>query len=73
MAEDARRKTRPGSIILFHDANAGVKIWDKKQTIRAIQHLVPALRSDGYELVTVPELLNIPAYAPIASQQAQAV
>jgi peptidoglycan/xylan/chitin deacetylase (PgdA/CDA1 family) len=73
MAEDARRKTRPGSIILFHDANAGVKIWDKKQTIRAIQHLVPALRSDGYELVTVPELLNIPAYAPIASQQIQAV
>jgi peptidoglycan-N-acetylglucosamine deacetylase len=73
VAEDTRSKARPGSIILFHDANAGVKIWDKKQTIRAIQHLVPALRSDGYEFVTVPELLNIPAYAPIATVSSQMV
>jgi peptidoglycan/xylan/chitin deacetylase (PgdA/CDA1 family) len=63
MAEDAHKKARPGSIILFHDANAGVKIWDKKQTIRAIQQLVPALRADGYELVTVPELLGVPGYS----------
>jgi peptidoglycan/xylan/chitin deacetylase (PgdA/CDA1 family) len=67
MAEEARKRTQPGSIILFHDANAGVKIWDKKQTIRAVRHLVPALRADGYEFVTIPELFNIPAYAPIAS------
>jgi peptidoglycan/xylan/chitin deacetylase (PgdA/CDA1 family) len=73
MAEDARKKTRPGSIILFHDANAGVKIWDKKETIRAVQHLVPALRADGYELVTIPELLNIPAYAPIVTVPSQRV
>ena len=69
MAEDTRKKTQPGSIILFHDANAGVKIWDKKQTIRAIQHLVPALRADGYEFVTIPELLNVPAYSPISTAQ----
>lgn len=68
VAEDARSKTRPGSIILFHDANAGVKIWDKKQTICAIQHLVPALRADGYEFVTVPELLGVPGYAALQSR-----
>ena len=65
MAEEARKMTQPGSIILFHDANAGVKIWDKKETIRAVRHLVATLRSEGYEFVTIPELFNIPAYAPI--------
>lgn len=62
IAEQARRDTRPGSILLFHDANAGVRIWDKRETIRAMQHLVPALRADGYELVTIPELFGIAAY-----------
>jgi peptidoglycan/xylan/chitin deacetylase (PgdA/CDA1 family) len=65
VAEDACAKTQPGSILLFHDANAGVKLWDKKETIRAIQHLVPTLRAQGYEFVTIPELLNIPAYRPL--------
>lgn len=65
VAQDARRITKPGSILLFHDANAGVKHWEKTQTTRAIQEIVPALRADGYEFVTIPELLNIPAYAPL--------
>lgn len=63
VGEDAIRKTRPGSILLFHDANAGVRIWDKKETTRAIQHIVPRLRAQGYEFVTIPELLSIPAYS----------
>jgi peptidoglycan/xylan/chitin deacetylase (PgdA/CDA1 family) len=62
VAKDAVQKTQPGSILLFHDANAGVKVWDKKETIRAIQHIVPLLRAQGYEFVTIPELLGIPAY-----------
>ncbi len=67
VAAKARQETRPGSIILFHDAIAGVKIWDKKQTIRAVQHLVPQLQADGYEFVTAAELLGVPAYSPILS------
>jgi peptidoglycan/xylan/chitin deacetylase (PgdA/CDA1 family) len=62
VAEDAFRKTQPGSILLFHDANAGVREWDKKETIRAIQHVVPMLRDAGYEIVTAAELLDVPAY-----------
>lgn len=62
MAEQARREVQPGSIILFHDGNAGVREWDKKETIRAVRHLVPALRADGYELVTAAELLGVAAY-----------
>jgi peptidoglycan/xylan/chitin deacetylase (PgdA/CDA1 family) len=73
IAEQARLDTRPGSIILFHDASAGVKLWDKKETIRAIRLLVPALRADGYDIVTVPELLHLPAYASPVSPTHQAV
>jgi peptidoglycan-N-acetylglucosamine deacetylase len=63
VAEDAARITQPGSILLFHDANAGVKIWNKTETIRAIKHIVPLLRSQGFEFVTVNELLGCPAYS----------
>jgi peptidoglycan/xylan/chitin deacetylase (PgdA/CDA1 family) len=69
VAEDAFRKTQPGSILLFHDANAGVREWHKKQTTRAIQHVVPMLRDAGYEIVTAAELLNVPAYAPSTGAQ----
>jgi peptidoglycan-N-acetylglucosamine deacetylase len=65
VAEDARERTQPGSILLFHDANAGVREWHKKQTTRAIQHIVPLLRDQGYEFVTAAELLGVPAYAAV--------
>ncbi len=65
MAEKARRDTRPGSILLFHDGVSMQSQWEKRETTRAISHIVPALRAEGYEFVTVPELLNIPAYSPI--------
>lgn len=70
-AETILSKTRPGSIILLHDAFPGVALWDKKQTIRAVQQIVPALRAEGYEFVTVSELLNVPAYAPTRLLSAQ--
>ncbi len=63
MAEDAAERTQPGSIFCFHDGRAHAPVWNKKQTIRAIQHLVPLLRAKGYTFVTVPQLLNVPGYA----------
>jgi peptidoglycan/xylan/chitin deacetylase (PgdA/CDA1 family) len=62
VARGACEETQPGSILLLHDANAGVERWDKTETVRAVQHIVPALRAEGYELVTVDELLGVPAY-----------
>ncbi|SRR6266545_4903201 len=70
IADEARRETRPGSILLFHDGIPNTKVWVKEVTIRAIRKLVPALRADGYEFVTIPDLLNIPAYAPLATTPA---
>ncbi|EFO82089.1 polysaccharide deacetylase [Oscillochloris trichoides DG-6] len=63
LARDAYRDTKPGSIYCFHDAKPWEKQWVKTETTRAIQALVPMLREQGYEFVTVAELLDVPAYA----------
>ena len=65
VAEKARQDTRPGSILLFHDTGARLQFWDRKETAQVIEHIVPALRDEGYEFVTIPELLNVPAYATL--------
>lgn len=41
-------RTRPGSIILLHEARDGGEV-----TIEAVRQLIPALRARGFELVTV--------------------
>lgn len=41
-------RTRPGSIILMHEAREGGEV-----TIEAVRRLIPALRARGYQLVTV--------------------
>lgn len=65
IAGDAQKLVRPGSIVLFHDGCPNVREWKKTETTRAVQRLVHALRADGYEFVTIPELLGIPAYGPV--------
>jgi peptidoglycan/xylan/chitin deacetylase (PgdA/CDA1 family) len=46
----ALKEVRSGSIILMHDIHPS--------SVRAVPHLVAALRKRGYTLVTVPELLG---------------
>ncbi len=45
--------TTPGNIILFHDAGG-----DRSQTVEALKEILPELKKQGYEFVTVSELLN---------------
>lgn len=52
-----------GSIILLHDGNDLDSGVDRSSTIAALPLLVDALRSRGYEFVTVDGLLGVPAYA----------
>lgn len=47
------KNTRDGAIILFHDYVAG-----KSPTPAALREVIPALLSEGYEFVTVSELIN---------------
>jgi peptidoglycan/xylan/chitin deacetylase (PgdA/CDA1 family) len=44
---------RPGAIVLFHDGGRA-----RPGTLEACAHVVPALRDQGYALVTVRELLS---------------
>lgn len=64
LAEGIYRDVKPGSIILLHDSNGIVPESHKIEMVRAVQQLVPRLRAEGYEFVTVPDLLGIPAYMP---------
>jgi peptidoglycan/xylan/chitin deacetylase (PgdA/CDA1 family) len=58
-------KTNPGKIILLHDGygtdhNCGKS--DKSLTVEALPLIVEKLQAEGYRFVTVPELLDVPAY-----------
>ncbi len=55
LAKNALAQVRPGSIILLH-ANAV-----PQKSFEILQRLLPALRTRGYELVTVSELLRLGA------------
>ncbi|UTW69437.1 hypothetical protein KHA80_21955 [Anaerobacillus sp. HL2] len=48
----------PGAIILMHDGGD----WDanRTNTIGALRQIIPTLQQQGFEFVTVPQLLNIP-------------
>jgi peptidoglycan-N-acetylglucosamine deacetylase len=61
IARQVLRKTRPGSIMIFHDG------FDSRggfrgHTAAAVELAVDALRQKGFRFVTVDELLGVPAY-----------
>ncbi|HUS30125.1 MAG TPA: polysaccharide deacetylase family protein [Kofleriaceae bacterium] len=47
-------RTRPGSIVLMHEAREGGEV-----TIEAVRQLVPELRQQGFELTTVSRTLGM--------------
>ncbi len=56
-------KTRPGTILIFHDgfdARGGARV----ETAKAVGMTIDALLDRGYRFVTVDELLRVPAYRP---------
>ncbi|UVI31691.1 polysaccharide deacetylase family protein [Paenibacillus spongiae] len=53
-----KRTLKPGSIILQHAGGGGGQ--DLSGTINALPRLIRLLRSKGYQIVTLPELLNRP-------------
>ncbi|MEH7492290.1 polysaccharide deacetylase family protein [Neobacillus niacini] len=52
--EKSREAVKNGSILIFHDGYG-----DRSQTIEAVRMLVYELTSQGYQLVTVSELLDL--------------
>ncbi len=58
IAKAVIRKSKPGSIIIFHDGKEGVG-GDRGSTVAAVRLVVKQLISDGYKFVTIDELLRI--------------
>ncbi len=58
IAETVLGNVHPGAIILMHDGGD----WDADRTgtIESLHLIIPTLQEQGFEFVTVPELLNIP-------------
>ncbi|WP_079527163.1 polysaccharide deacetylase family protein [Solibacillus isronensis] len=48
----------PGAIILMHDGAEST--GDRTNTTLSLQQIIPQLQEQGYEFVTVPDLLSIP-------------
>ncbi len=58
-------KAKPGGIILLHDGygtDHNTPQSDKTKTVKALPQIIEQLQSKGYRFVTIPELLNVPAY-----------
>ncbi len=64
-AREIAGRTHPGEIILLHDGygtlHDTVKA-DRSLTVKALPLIIDKLQAEGYKFVTVPELLNMPAY-----------
>ncbi len=64
-AKEVLSKVRPGTIILLHDGYETIHDKaksDKSLTVLALPAIIEGLRQQGYQFVTVPELLGLPAY-----------
>jgi peptidoglycan/xylan/chitin deacetylase (PgdA/CDA1 family) len=61
IARRALAKTRPGSILIFHDGFDG-RGGNRASTLQAVKIVVEGLIGRGYAFTTVDRLLGIPAY-----------
>jgi peptidoglycan/xylan/chitin deacetylase (PgdA/CDA1 family) len=48
------REAKPGGIVLMHDGGG-----DRSHTVKALPEIISRFRKQGYEFVTVPELLEM--------------
>ncbi|MEM9542290.1 MAG: polysaccharide deacetylase family protein [Cyanobacteria bacterium P01_E01_bin.42] len=56
IAKRVLREASPGGIVLFHDGGG-----DRANTVQALPYIINQLKAQGYEFVTVPELLDLKA------------
>ena len=47
-----------GNVILLHDGGHREFGADRSQTVQATDHLIPRYKSEGYEFVTIPQMIS---------------
>jgi peptidoglycan/xylan/chitin deacetylase (PgdA/CDA1 family) len=52
------KQIRGGDVILLHDGGHKHIGADRSQTVLATDHLIKRYESEGYEFVTVPEMMS---------------
>jgi peptidoglycan-N-acetylglucosamine deacetylase len=52
------KQIRGGDVILLHDGGHKLMGADRSQTVSATDHLIERYKSEGYEFVTIPEMLE---------------
>jgi peptidoglycan/xylan/chitin deacetylase (PgdA/CDA1 family) len=55
-----QKQMRGGDLILLHDGGHKQMGADRSQTVLATDHLISRYRSEGYDFVTVPQMLEEP-------------
>ena len=53
-----RQQVRGGDVILLHDGSHAAFGADRSQNVIATDHLIAGYRSEGYEFVTIPEMME---------------
>ena len=54
IAAQVEKQVRPGSIVIFHDGGG-----TRRSTVAALRLLLPALKQQGYQMLTVSQLLEL--------------
>ncbi len=69
LAQQIIKKAKPGGIILLHDGYGtlhNAPRANKSDTVEMLPQIIEQLQNEGYTFVTIPQLLNVPAYAQAA-------
>jgi peptidoglycan-N-acetylglucosamine deacetylase len=54
----AQRQVRGGDVILMHDGDQKAMGADRKHTVEATDRLIAQYKAEGYEFVTIPEMMG---------------
>lgn len=58
--KEVRKQIRGGDVILLHDGSHAAFGADRSQTVSATDRLIAQCQSEGYEFVTIPQMIGSP-------------
>jgi len=65
--ESIVKRARPGSIIVLHDGRSTRDGYDRSQMLQALPKIIETLKENGFDFVTVPQILRSGVNSPVKS------